>query len=127
MPGTGIIDFAAHARAIARAGIYDFQVHHEQVLVPVVLNHWEIEPLTTSPQPRRRHAPPSLKRIDRIGRAGRRFARNRAEATRAGRRRRGLTGARPLTRTSCANGPKVDRLRSTFTQCCSVRGEARPR
>ena len=29
MPGTGIIDFGTHAAAIARSGIYDLQVHHD--------------------------------------------------------------------------------------------------
>jgi acyl-[acyl-carrier-protein] desaturase len=43
MPGTGIDGFAAHAAAIAVAGIYDFRVHYEQILVPVVLNHWRLE------------------------------------------------------------------------------------
>jgi acyl-[acyl-carrier-protein] desaturase len=80
MPGTGIIDFQAHAQAIARAGIYDFQVHHDQVLVPVVLGHWKIESLTgLTPEAEQARAA-VLKRIERIGRAGRRFARNRAEA-----------------------------------------------
>ena len=37
MPGTGIVDFETHAHAIARAGIYDFTVHHDAVLVPVLL------------------------------------------------------------------------------------------
>src|SRR5207253_993338 len=45
MPGTGIPDFAAHAAAIARAGIYDFAAHHDQILVPVVLHHWGVESL----------------------------------------------------------------------------------
>ena len=40
MPGAGIPDFAAHATAIAAAGIYDLVLHHDQVLVPVVLRHW---------------------------------------------------------------------------------------
>ena len=43
MPGTGIVDFADHATAIAKAGIYDLHLHHEQILVPVVLRHWDIE------------------------------------------------------------------------------------
>jgi acyl-[acyl-carrier-protein] desaturase len=43
MPGTEIVGFAAHAAAIAAAGIYDYRVHYEQVLVPVVLNHWRLE------------------------------------------------------------------------------------
>src|SRR6478752_4545752 len=43
MPGTGIPDFTAHASAIAAAGIYNLLLHHDQVLVPVVLRHWGIE------------------------------------------------------------------------------------
>src|SRR3546814_1825203 len=45
MPGTGIIGFDAHAKAIAKAGIYDFAAHHDQILVPVVLRNWGIEKL----------------------------------------------------------------------------------
>ena len=56
MPGTGIVDFDTHARAIARAGIYDFEIHHDQILVPVVLRHWGIEDLT-GPQRRGRAGP----------------------------------------------------------------------
>jgi acyl-[acyl-carrier-protein] desaturase len=43
MPGTGIPNFAHHAGLIARAGIYDLAVHHEQILVPVVLRQWDVE------------------------------------------------------------------------------------
>src|SRR3974390_3002811 len=42
MPGTGIPDFKRHAKAIARAGIYDLKVHHDLILRPVVLGHWDI-------------------------------------------------------------------------------------
>lgn len=45
MPGVGIPDFARHAAAIARAGIYDLAVHHEQILVPVVLRQWRVDQL----------------------------------------------------------------------------------
>ncbi len=41
MPGTGIPDFDHHAALIARAGIYDLQIHHEQILAPVVLRQWD--------------------------------------------------------------------------------------
>jgi acyl-[acyl-carrier-protein] desaturase len=41
MPGTGIPDFEAHSRRIAKAGIYDLQIHHEQILAPVVLRQWD--------------------------------------------------------------------------------------
>jgi acyl-[acyl-carrier-protein] desaturase len=43
MPGTGIHNFTARARSIARAGIYDATLHYDQVLVPVVLRHWKLE------------------------------------------------------------------------------------
>jgi acyl-[acyl-carrier-protein] desaturase len=43
MPGTGIHNFTARARSIARAGIYDPALHYDQVLVPVVLRHWKLE------------------------------------------------------------------------------------
>src|SRR3981081_772462 len=43
MPGKGIVDFNTHAAAIANAGIYDFAIHHDQILVPVVLRHWRLE------------------------------------------------------------------------------------
>lgn len=79
MPGTGIVDFASHAMAIAKAGIYDLQVHHEQILVPVVLRHWDIEALeglTPEADEARRRL---VKRIDRVGRAGRRLAERWAE------------------------------------------------
>ncbi|MGH1502529.1 MAG: acyl-ACP desaturase [Acidimicrobiales bacterium] len=42
MPGTGIPDFASHAKLIAQAGIYDIALHYEQILEPIVLNYWKI-------------------------------------------------------------------------------------
>ena len=79
MPGTGIIDFDVHAKAIAKAGIYDFAAHHDQILVPVVLRQWNIEALEGL-TPEAEEARASLvKRIARIGKAGRRFASRRAE------------------------------------------------
>ena len=41
MPGTGIPDFDRHAALIAKAGIYDLQIHHEQILAPVVIRQWD--------------------------------------------------------------------------------------
>jgi acyl-[acyl-carrier-protein] desaturase len=77
MPGTGIVDFDRHARAIARAGIYDLQVHHDQILVPVVLRHWAVEQLTGLTDEAERARDALLVRITRIGKAGRRLARHR--------------------------------------------------
>jgi acyl-[acyl-carrier-protein] desaturase len=46
MPGIGIPGFAEHAKRIAQAGIYDLSVHHDQILVPVVLRAWDVEHVT---------------------------------------------------------------------------------
>ncbi len=92
MPGTGIVDFERHARAIAKAGIYDFQVHHDQILVPVVLRHWAIEDLTGLTDEAERARDSLLTRIERIGKAGRRLARHREEDDAASRRERQLVG-----------------------------------
>jgi acyl-[acyl-carrier-protein] desaturase len=45
MPGTGIADFSRQARIIAEAGVYDFGVHYHQILVPIVLQRWDVENL----------------------------------------------------------------------------------
>ena len=45
MPGTGIVGFAKHAKAIADANIYNLSQHHDQILVPVILRHWGVEKL----------------------------------------------------------------------------------
>jgi acyl-[acyl-carrier-protein] desaturase len=74
MPGTGIPNFVDHAKAIAAAGIYDFRVHHEQILVPVVLRHWGIEDLTGLSDDAEQARDAVLTRIERIGKAGRRQA-----------------------------------------------------
>jgi acyl-[acyl-carrier-protein] desaturase len=79
MPGTGIVDFESHAFAIARAGIYDLQVHHDQVLLPVVLRQWNLEQLEgLTPEAETARAA-TLKRMARIEKAGNRFATRRAE------------------------------------------------
>jgi acyl-[acyl-carrier-protein] desaturase len=80
MPGTGIVDFSHHAKAIARAGIYNFEIHHDQILVPVVLRHWNLEALTGLSAEAERARDSVLERIERIARAGRRDAARRAIA-----------------------------------------------
>jgi acyl-[acyl-carrier-protein] desaturase len=45
MPGVGIVDFDAHSRRIAEAGIFDVHVLYTQVLEPVVLRHWGVDRL----------------------------------------------------------------------------------
>ncbi|HMS88755.1 MAG TPA: acyl-ACP desaturase [Acidimicrobiales bacterium] len=80
MPGTGIPDFETHAHAIARVGIYDFSVHHDSVLVPVILRHWDVEHLEGLSPEAEEARTKMLKRMERIAKAGRRFDPRRAEA-----------------------------------------------
>jgi acyl-[acyl-carrier-protein] desaturase len=72
MPGTGIPDFAALAAAIADAGIYDLSLHHDQVLVPVVLRHWDIESiegLDAEAEQSRARLVDYIARVERVGQA----------------------------------------------------------
>jgi acyl-[acyl-carrier-protein] desaturase len=80
MPGTGIVDFDTHAKAIARAGIYDFAIHHDQILVPVVVRHWKVASVEGLSEAGEKARDALLQRIERIGRAGHRLAERRAEA-----------------------------------------------
>jgi acyl-[acyl-carrier-protein] desaturase len=41
MPGSGMTDFARKSVVIAKAGIYDLRLHHDEVLMPV-LRHWKV-------------------------------------------------------------------------------------
>ena len=80
MPGTGIVDFSTHARAIARAGIYDFKVHHDSILLPVVVRHWGIEHLTGLTDEAEQARDSLLHFISRVGKAGQRQAERRERA-----------------------------------------------
>jgi acyl-[acyl-carrier-protein] desaturase len=42
MPGTGIPDYAHHARLIAAAGVYDYSIFLDRVLKPVLLHQWDL-------------------------------------------------------------------------------------
>ena len=46
MPGTGIDDFAQHARTIASLGVYDFSIHYHQIVAPMVLQRWNVAEVT---------------------------------------------------------------------------------
>lgn len=75
MPGAGIDDFPAHAKAIAGAGIYDLAIHHDQILVPVILHQWRLESLEgLSPEAEEARG----RLVNRIGRIGK-LARSQAE------------------------------------------------
>ena len=72
MPGTGIPDFAAHSKAIANAGIYDFASHYEKILKPVVLGHWSLESLEGLNPEASEARERVLRYIARVGKAARR-------------------------------------------------------
>ncbi len=80
MPGAEIEGFAARAAAIAAAGIYDFRVHHEQILVPVVLRRWKLETLAGLDAEADRARAHVLGWVERVGRVAGRLAQQRADA-----------------------------------------------
>ena len=43
MPGLDIPEFKTKALEIAKAGIYDLRIHHDEVVVPVLYKHWKID------------------------------------------------------------------------------------
>lgn len=68
MPGTGIPNFGERAKLIAKAGIYDMQIHYDQILVPVVMREWAVESLEgLTPEAEKARAS-LVDRIERIGR-----------------------------------------------------------
>ncbi|MHB1786704.1 MAG: acyl-ACP desaturase [Acidimicrobiales bacterium] len=80
MPGTGIEGFAAHAAAIAKAGIYDYGLHYEQVVAPVLTRHWrieEVEGLDAEGEAARSRV---LRHLRRLGVAARRLNDRRSES-----------------------------------------------
>lgn len=80
MPGIGITDFDRMAREIARAGIYDLAIHHDQILEPVIMRHWKIAEIEgLSPEAEQARAA-LIKRIERTGRVGKRLASERVNA-----------------------------------------------
>jgi acyl-[acyl-carrier-protein] desaturase len=74
MPGTGIPNFGERAKQIAKAGIYDLQIHHEQILLPVVLRDWAVESLEGLTPEAEEARVALLDRIARIGKIAQRLA-----------------------------------------------------
>jgi acyl-[acyl-carrier-protein] desaturase len=72
MPGTGIADFASRARTMAKAGVYDFAIHHDQILVPVVMQRWGVEQLTGLTTEAERARDDLVAYIDRLDKVARR-------------------------------------------------------
>jgi len=75
MPGTGITNFNELAKQIASAGIYDFKIHHEQILEPVVLRHWKVKDVSGLSGEAEVAREALVARIDKIGRVASRLSR----------------------------------------------------
>jgi len=79
MPGAGIPGFASHARAIAKAGVYDLAIHHNQILAPVVERHWDIEHLGGLDADGEQARDRLMARLAKSGRVARRVAERKEE------------------------------------------------
>ena len=83
MPGVGIPGFVEHSKAIAQSGIYDFAIHHEKIIIPLVMRHWaidKVEGLSASAEQARDRL---MHHIERVGRVAKRQADRRATAAAA--------------------------------------------
>lgn len=79
MPGTGIPEFARHAAIVARAGVYNLAIHHDQILVPLVLRHWDLPNVTGLSADAERARDRTLAHIARLGRIVARLAERRGD------------------------------------------------
>ena len=80
MPGVGIPGFAEHSKAIAQAGIYDFAIHHERIIMPLVFRQWaidKVEGLSANAEKARDNL---MRHIERVGKVAKRQAERRAAA-----------------------------------------------
>ena len=69
MPGTGIADFDRKARQIAKAGIYDLRIHHDEVVWPLLRkwNVFELEGLDAAAEAAREELRGFLDALERPG------------------------------------------------------------
>jgi acyl-[acyl-carrier-protein] desaturase len=79
MPGLGIPGFVGHARAIAKAGIYDMTIHHEKIIVPLLHRHWVIEKVEGLNAAAEQARVALIAHVDRVGKAARRMSERAAE------------------------------------------------
>ena len=80
MPGAGIDDFSNHAKAIANAGIYDLAIHHDHILVPVIMKQWQLEAIEGLSPEAEQARERLVKRLGRIEKVARSQAARRQEA-----------------------------------------------
>jgi acyl-[acyl-carrier-protein] desaturase len=80
MPGVGIPGFAEHSRAIAQAGIYDFAIHHERIIVPLIMRHWAVDKIEGLNATAEKARESLMRHIERVGKVAKRQADRRASA-----------------------------------------------
>jgi acyl-[acyl-carrier-protein] desaturase len=74
MPGLGIPNFDAMSREVARAGIYDLLIHHDQILEPVIMRHWKLMELTGLSDEAEAARESIIKRMARTAKVGKRLS-----------------------------------------------------
>ena len=74
MPGLGIPNFEALSREVAKAGIYDLLIHHDQILEPVIMRHWKLMELTGLSDEAEAARESIIKRMARTAKVGKRLA-----------------------------------------------------
>jgi acyl-[acyl-carrier-protein] desaturase len=79
MPGTGIEGFSTHSKRIAAVGIYDFAVHAESILAPMLEDAWNLAALTNLDSDAEVARDKTLAHLDRVRKAGKRAAARRGE------------------------------------------------
>jgi acyl-[acyl-carrier-protein] desaturase len=84
MPGAGMPGFAAKAKAMAKAGIYNLRIHHDQVLLPVLLSHWRIADVDGLSDEAERARDEILRHLERVARIADRLGEPAGPAPRSG-------------------------------------------
>lgn len=74
MPGLGIPNFDALSREVAKAGIYDLLIHHDQILEPVIMRHWKLMELTGLSDEAEAARESIIKRMARTAKVGKRLS-----------------------------------------------------
>ena len=74
MPGLGIPNFDSMSREVAKAGIYDLLIHHDQILEPVIMRHWKLMELTGLSDEAEAARESIVKRMARTAKVGKRLS-----------------------------------------------------
>jgi len=78
MPGLELPGFREKAISIAKAGIYDLRIHHDQVLLPVLLKQWRLHEIQGLNDEAERARASILELLENIDKAASRFEERRA-------------------------------------------------